>query len=111
MCEQVLYAARIKDDLLLFREQLKNDGKHFFWDAQLSAKFKEIREKTTLSCMNRIWNFDPEKLTTLKNDWRTSGMGFWLRQKYCQCKVLTLDCCSDGWLCLLFWYRILLCHY
>ena len=30
MCEQVSYAARIKDDLQLFRDLLKNNGKIFF---------------------------------------------------------------------------------
>ena len=94
MCEQVSYAARIRDDL---RELLNKNGKNFFWDSQLSQIFKQIREKIAKSCMDGIQNFDPKRLTTLESDWLTTGMGFWLRQKYCQCKDLSLDCCSDGW--------------
>ena len=97
MCEQVSCAARIKNDLLPLRELLKKDSKNFFWDSQLSQIFKEIREKIAKSCMDGIQNFDPKHLTTLESDWSTTGMGFWLRQKYCQCKDLSLDCCSDGW--------------
>ena len=32
MCEQVRYAARIKDDLLPLRDPLRNNSKNFFWD-------------------------------------------------------------------------------
>ena len=33
MCEQVSYAAKIKEELLPFRDQLKKDSKNFFWDS------------------------------------------------------------------------------
>ena len=47
--------------------------------------------------MAGIKSFDPDLITTLESDWSVSGMGFWLRQKHCTCKNLTLDCCSGGW--------------
>ena len=63
--------------------------------------------------MDGIQNFDPKLLTTLKSDWLTTGMGFWLRQKYYQCKNLSLDCCRlesvNGWISFLQRHQILIC--
>ena len=47
--------------------------------------------------MAGIKSFDPNLITTLESDWSVNGMGFWLRQKHCTCKNLTLECCRDGW--------------
>ena len=33
----------------------------------------------------------------VETDWSKDGIGYWLRQKYCNCTTLTLDCCSEGW--------------
>ena len=66
MCEQVSYAARIKDDLLPFWDLLKNNGKNFFWDAQSLSIFKKIRNKISKACMAGIKSFDPNLITTLR---------------------------------------------
>ena len=41
--------------------------------------------------------YDINRVTTIETDWSKDGVGYWLRQKYCDCAPLTLDCCSGGW--------------
>ena len=41
LCEQVAYST--KEDLILLRELLKQDGMQFYWDSQLSIEFQKIR--------------------------------------------------------------------
>ena len=99
LCEQVSYCFTIKEQLLPFRELVKTKDrkKTFFWDDQLSKLFVEAKNKIADSVCKGIMSYDISKVTTVETDWSKDGVGYWLRQKYCDCKPLTLDCCSDGW--------------
>ena len=33
----------------------------------------------------------------MQTDFSGTGVGYWLRQKYCECKVNQPDCCPTGW--------------
>ena len=98
LCEQVSYAYTIKEQLKPFRELVKTkDKKHFFWDEHLSKLFSTTKNSIADKVCEGIMSYDPNKVTTVETDWSKDGIGYWLRQKYCNCTPLTLDCCSDGW--------------
>ena len=42
------------------------------------------------------------RVTSVETDWSQDGLGFRLRQKYCNCAELKPNCCIDGW-------RVVLC--
>ena len=41
--------------------------------------------------------FYPERPTCLRSDWSTTGIGFYLGQKYCNCLPVKIGCCETGW--------------
>ena len=41
--------------------------------------------------------FDEKWKTCLSTDWSKTGIGYWLRPKYCSCESDTPDCCDSGW--------------
>ena len=96
MCEQVAYAFPVKKPLDTFQELLKK-GNAFHWDDTLTKLFTNCREYIANAVCKGVKTFDGEKITTVETDWSTDGMGFWCRQKVCQCPELKLTCCSDGW--------------
>ena len=97
MAEQVAYAFPIKEPLFTFRELLKK-GRKFYWDEQLTSQFKWCRETIANSVVDGIKTYDYLKPTTLETDWSCDGMGYWMRQKHCNCPELTdFKCCSSGW--------------
>ena len=44
-----------------------------------------------------IKHFEPNRPTCLATDWSKSGLGFFLLQKHCHCKITGPRCCEDGW--------------
>ena len=98
LCEQVSYAYTIKEQLNPFRELIKTkDKKTFYWDEQLKNLFVNTRNVIADKVSEGIMTYDVNRVTTVETDWSTDGVGYWLRQKYCKCTPLTLNCCSDGW--------------
>ena len=46
--------------------------------------------------------FEISRSTCLSTDWSISGIGFTLKQKYCNYRPITPSCCKEGWkLCLI----------
>ena len=41
--------------------------------------------------------FDKDKPCCLATDWSTTGVGYWLLQKHCNCEPLRPFCCRSGW--------------
>ena len=73
----------------------KPDNKFEWTDAmeELFNKSKDIM----LECMKEgVRLFDVNRPTMLSTDWSIEGIGFMLRQKYCNCP-LSPTCCMDGW--------------
>ena len=33
----------------------------------------------------------------LRTDWSTTGIGYYLSQKHCDCTEIIPDCCDNGW--------------
>ena len=96
LVEQCAYAFPVKKPLDTFRELLKK-GSGFYWDDTLTKLFVDCREYIAEAIKNGIKTFDGEKITTVESDWSCDGMGFWVRQKHCDCPELKLNCCRNGW--------------
>ena len=43
----------------------------------------------------------------MRPDWSSKGLGYFLTQKHCNCKILRPDCCEDGWVIVLAGSRFL----
>ena len=95
LVNQVSYAFATADRMLPFRELLK-PGIPFHWDDTLSNIFKESKD-VILSAIEGVRIFDKSKPTCLATDWSKHGIGFWLFQKYCECKSGEPFCCRTGW--------------
>ena len=97
LCEQVSYAYTIKEQLKPFRELVKTKDKKFYWDEQLKTLFENTKSTIADKVCEGIMSYDPSRVTTVETDWSKDGIGYWLRQKYCDCKQLKINCCSDCW--------------
>ena len=73
----------------------------FRWTKELNDIFHESKSVIIKEMENGVRLFEPSRPTCLVTDWSTSGIGFCLMQKYCQCDSRTPVCCNEGWrLCL-----------
>ncbi len=83
-----------------FCHLLKPSNK-FAWDEGLETLFQQSKDAIVDEMKEGVRLFDIKQPNCLSTDWSTSGIGFLLRQKYCQCPASRPTCCPDGWkLCL-----------
>ena len=48
-----------------------------------------------------VKSFQVNRVTVINTDWSKIGVGFALLQKHCNCQLINLKCCKEGWkLCL-----------
>ena len=69
----------------------------FFWSEELEQAFQSSKLKLIEAIQDGVQIFDPKRKTCLTPDWSKKGIGYWLRQKYCDCQSETPDCCPTGW--------------
>lgn len=69
----------------------------FCWTDELDDSFTRSKTELMDAIKNGVQIFDPTRRTCLNPDWSTLGIGYWLRQKYCDCDSATPDCCPRGW--------------
>lgn len=69
----------------------------FVWTEELDRAFEQSKKELIHAIEKGVQIFDPTRLTCLCPDWSTTGIGYWLRQKYCNCSSETPDCCPTGW--------------
>ena len=100
LVNQGSYAFAMAKRMKPFRHLLKPANK-FVWNEELEDIFRESKEVIIEEMKEGVRLFDVERTTCLATDWSTDGVGFVLRQKYCDCTALTPSCCPEGWkLCL-----------
>ena len=68
----------------------------FVWTEELDHAFQQSKEELIRAIEEGVQIFDPKRLTCLCPDWSTTGIGYWLRQKYCDCSSEAPDCCETG---------------
>ena len=79
-----------------FRHLLKPNTP-FIWDSALQVRFERAKEEIIEKVTEGIKHFEPDRPTCLATDWCKSGLGFFLLQKHCHCKLTGPRCCKDGW--------------
>ena len=79
-----------------FRHLLKPNTP-FIWDSALQVRFDRAKEEIIMKVTEGIKHFEPNRPTCLATDWSKSGLGFFLLQKHCHCKITGPRCCEDGW--------------
>ena len=100
LVNQGAYAFSMAKQMKPFRHLLKPSTK-FVWTDELEHAFEMSRDVIINEIKEGVRLFDPSRQSCLTTDWSEDGIGFFLMQKYCQCKARTPVCCKDGWkLCL-----------
>ena len=92
LINQVSYCDSLRNDMVPFREHRKPSST-FYWDDQLQQVFEQSKAAILNKFTAGVRIFDPKRVTCLATDWSKNGIGFWLLQKYCTCKVITPICC------------------
>ena len=69
----------------------------FQWSPELEDAFSRSKAAIIREIEEGVEIFDPRRRTCLSPDWSLTGVGYWLRQKHCQCPSLTPGCCPSGW--------------
>ena len=69
----------------------------FHWNEELDNAFEASKLEIIQAIEQGVQIFDPKRKTCLSPDWSKVGVGYWLRQKYCNCVSETPDCCQEGW--------------
>ena len=96
LINQVSYAFAAAPKMQPFRELLK-PGKTFEWNDHMEQLFNESKEIILKEIKEGVEIFDKNKPTCLATDWSKEGIGAWLLQKHCDCKVVKPTCCKTGW--------------
>ena len=100
LVNQGAYAFAVASQMKPFRHLLKPSNK-FTWNEELETAFQQSKEAIIDEMKDGVRLFDLARPTCLSTDWSVSGIGFLLKQKYCQCAPRSPTCCPDGWkLCL-----------
>ena len=100
LVNQGSYAFSMAKSMKVFRELLKPSTK-FEWTEALEKTFQDSKKAIIREMKDGVRLFEPSRPTCLATDWSNDGIGFLLKQKYCNCQTLTPSCCQQGWqLCL-----------
>ena len=67
----------------------------FHWNEELDNPFEASKLEIIQAIEQGVQIFDPKRKTCLSPDWSKVGVGYWLRQKYCNCVSETPDCCQE----------------
>ena len=96
LVNQVSNYAQLRDIMAPFRVFLKKNQK-FYWNADLDRVFQTSKAAIVQMIKHGVQIFDIKKLTCLRPDWSTRGIGYFLLQKNCSCSSNVPGCCPNGW--------------
>ena len=96
MVNQVSYAFSMSSIMEPFRHLLK-PGNAFVWSPLLQECFDEAKKNIVAAVEDGVQHFEVNRPTCVATDWSKGGIGFTLRQKWCRCRNVEFECCSDGW--------------
>ena len=69
----------------------------FEWGQEMEDVFQRSKEAIIKAIVDGVAIFDPERTTALSTDYSTTGLGYFLYQKYCHCPSVVTTCCATGW--------------
>ena len=93
---QGTYAFAMAKRMKPFRHLLRPATKFNRTD-ELDTFFKQSKEVIIKEVKEGMRLFDLSRTTWISTDWSVDGVGFLLKQKYCQCPSKNPSCCQDGW--------------
>ena len=96
LVNQVAHYAQLRELVEPMRPMLKKNAK-FEWTDSLNVAFEESKSKIIEAIKEGVEIFDKGRLTCLSTDWCKFGIGYYLKQKHCDCESDSPDCCPDGW--------------
>ena len=97
LINQVAYSFATTEVMLPFRKLL-SPAQTFSWTDDLNKAFEESKKIIISEITKGVQIFDKDRPTCLATDWSRTGIGYWLFQKHCRCKIgKPLFCCKGGW--------------
>ena len=96
LINQVANYAQLRDVMAIFKPFLSPHCK-CSWSHELEEAFQQSKEAIISAIRERVEIFDTQKRTSLRPDWSTRGIGYFLLQQYCSCPSCIPDCCPEGW--------------
>ena len=69
----------------------------FYWDDELDNIFEISKKAIVEAIQEGVEIFDPERRTAISTDYSTTGLGYFMYQKYCDCQSTVTTCCPTGW--------------
>ena len=96
LVNQVSHYNKLIDIMAPFKPYL-SPKTPFVWTAELNEAFQRSKEEIVDAIKEGVKIFDPKRRTCLCPDYSRTGIGYWLRQKFCSCDSYKPDCCSSGW--------------
>ena len=96
LVNQVAHYAKLIEIMKPFKHLLSSKVK-FAWSEELEEAFEKSKTAIVEAIEEGVRIFDPERKTTLCTDYSTTGVGYFLYQKWCSCKSDVTTCCPTGW--------------
>ena len=96
LVNQVSHYSKLTDLMKPFKPFL-SPKTPFLRTEELKHAFEQSKIELIKAIEHGVRIFDPLHKTCLTPDWSKTGIGYWLRQKYCSCSSDTPDCCNTGW--------------
>lgn len=96
LVHQVANYGQLTEVMVPFKKLLSPKVK-FYWDQELQDAFTLSKQSIVKAIQNGVEIFDFGKPTCLRPDWSTTGLGYFLSQKHCECEADVPGCCNDGW--------------
>lgn len=109
LVNQVSHYGKLTEIMLPFKPLL-SPKTPFRWTDELDSAFNKSKVEIVKAIEEGVRIFDPIRKTCLSPDWSKTGIGYWLRQQYCDCHSETPECCKEGWRITLAGSRFLRTH-
>ena len=98
LVNQVAYSFAQAEVMAPFRELLSSKNRNFYWDSSLDHIFEESKQKIISLIIEGVKSFQVDRPTCISSDWSKTGIGFFLRQQYCNCPTTKgLECGEGHW--------------
>ena len=96
LVNQVAHYGQLVDLMAPFKPLLSPKSQ-FQWSEPLEEAFQQSKLAIITAIAHGVEIYDPKRTTCLQTDYSGTGVGYWLRQKYCSCTSELPDCCAEGW--------------
>lgn len=96
LVNQVSHYGQLVGDMAPFKSLL-SPKTPFQWSDELEESFRKSKQSIIAAIQDGVEIFDPARVTCLQTDFSKKGLGYWLRQKYCDCDIGSPECCDKGW--------------